>query len=60
MNPIHFDLTLIIQVIAFLILLLPVCAIIYIVVFVSRKQQQDLDIVLKLNRIIELLENDRK
>ncbi len=60
MNPIAFDFTLIAQVISFLIVSLLICGIIYILVFVRRKQKQDKEIVSKLNHIIKLLENDKK
>lgn len=59
MNPIAFDFTLIAQVISFLIILLLFAGIIYIFAFVRRKQKQDKEIMEKLNRIVELLENDK-
>ena len=60
MNPIAFDFTLIAQVISFLFFSLLICGILYIFVFVRRKQKQDKEIVAKLNRLIDLLENEKK
>lgn len=60
MNPIAFDFTLIAQVISFFIFTIFICGIIYFFVFVRRKQKQDKEIVAKLNRIVNLLENDKK
>lgn len=54
MNPIAFDFTLIAQVISFLIFSLLICGIIYIFVFVRKKQKQDKEIMAKINRIVDL------
>ena len=60
MNPIHFDLTLIIQVVSFFIILLFICGIIYFFASIRKKYNEDKEIGAKLDRIIELLENNKK
>lgn len=60
MNPIAFDFTLIVQMILFILFSLLICGIIYLFVFVERKHNQVKQIVAKLDRIVDLLENSKK
>lgn len=60
MNPIYFDITLIVQVISFFIMALFICGIIYIFTSVIKKRNEDKETIAKLYRIIELLENEKK
>lgn len=59
-NSTAFDFTVIVQIISFLIFALFICGIICIPVFIRRKQKQDEEIMEKLDRIIDLLENNKK
>lgn len=60
MNPIAFDFTLIAQMISFLLLIFLICVVIYFFVVIKKKRNKDKEIVEKLDRIVELLENREK
>jgi len=59
-NNIVLNVTLIIQIITFCIIALLIYGIINIFSFTRRKQKQDKEILAKLNRIIDLMENNNK
>lgn len=60
MNPVHFDFTLIAQVITLLVLGLIIFFFVYILVFVANKRKSAQEMLKKLDRIIELLESNKK
>ncbi|HHY27909.1 MAG TPA: hypothetical protein GX523_14425 [Desulfitobacterium dehalogenans] len=59
MNPIHFDFTLLVQTISFLVLILIICILIS-VPFILRKRKRNQEILEKLDRVIDLMENREK
>ncbi len=59
MNPIHFDFTLLAQTISFLVLVLILCILIS-VPFILRKRKRNQEILEKLDRVIDLMENREK
>ncbi|AFM00993.1 hypothetical protein Desde_2679 [Desulfitobacterium dehalogenans ATCC 51507] len=59
MNPIHFDFTLLAQMISFLVLILIICILIS-VPFILRKRKRNQEILEKLDRVLDLMENREK
>lgn len=58
MNPIHFDLTLLVQTISFLVLVL-IIGLLISIPFILKKRKKDQEILEKLDRVIDSLEREK-